>query len=161
VALAANQWVSLGTRCYLLTMVHVVWRWEHHKSSGGFNVLPTKYPCKIPLTPIHWQMGTGAKMIGTSIWMLWYWWPNLLHQFNSGQKNMWLMWFGEAYPWIQNLVFVFFPIESPLAFLFLPAGCHGGVSSMPFWSPIKLPVLMWKTWRSSMIRPMINHARWI
>jgi hypothetical protein len=32
---------------------------------------------------------------------------------------------------------------------------------MPFWSPIKLPVLMWKTWRSSMIRPMINHARWI
>ena len=96
----------------------------------------------------------GAKMIGT-------WNPHMDALMNMTKfgapiqfwpKNMW---FGEAYPWIQKRVF-FFP-SNRLWRIFLPAGSHGGVTSMPFCTPIKLPVLMWKTFRSSMIRPM-NHA---
>ena len=104
-----------GPCCMKMGTPQIIW----------FNARPTKYPCKIPLTPIHWQMG-GAKMIGT-------WNPHMDALMNMTKfgapiqfwpKNMW---FGEAYPWIQKRVFFFFSIESPLAYISacrIPWRCH-------------------------------------
>ena len=121
-ALAANQWVSLGTRCYLLTMVHVVWKWEHHKSSD-LTLVPRNIPVKFPLhqSTDRW---VGPKWLepGTPIWMLWWTWPNLVHQFNSGQKTCGL---ERPIPGYKNVFF--FSIESPLAYISacrIPWRCH-------------------------------------